>query len=256
MREIWWGAHPLILLTIYTALIRSCLEYGSHIFNFKNHTIFTKLEKLRNQAIRLALGYRMSTPINVMLAESCEPPLKFRFDFLAKKYIIKTLSNLSHPLINKIDNLLEITTQRNRYGILNTFTLLIAYRTARDFSQHINKSYRHSYYEFPYNDHIFNHQIVTDLGFTIQNSVSPSLLFKDLVDNNFNDYLCFYTDGSKSENGRLAGCASVCPSEQHIQSWKISNYASIFSIEAFAILTTLDFIKDNNFKKVEIFLIP
>lgn len=253
LRGIWWGAHPFILLTIYRALIRSCMEYGSHIFNFKNHTLFSKLEKIRNQAIRLALGYRMSTPINVMLAEACDPPLKFRFDFLAKKYIIKILSNSNHPLISKIQNLLEITSQRNTFGILNTFTLLIAYRRAKEFSHLINKSFRYSYYDFPYSDHIFEPQIVTDIGFSIQNSVNPPLLFKDILDNNFRNYTCFYTDGSKSENGNKAGCASVCPSEQLTQSLKVNAYASIFTIEAFAILITLDYVRENNLKKVVIF---
>lgn len=90
LRGTWWGAHPYILLTIYRALIRSCIEYGCLIFCFKNEKLFSKIETLRNSAIRLALGYRMSTPINLMLAESCEPLFKPRFYFLTKRYLMKT----------------------------------------------------------------------------------------------------------------------------------------------------------------------
>jgi len=37
--------------------------------------IFTKLERLQYRAIRVAMGYRMSTSINVMLFEAKEVPL-------------------------------------------------------------------------------------------------------------------------------------------------------------------------------------
>ena len=83
LRGTWWGAEPRILRMVYTSLIRSSLEYGSHVFNFSSHKYFDKIEKIRNQALRLAIGFRGSTPISVMLAECCEPPFKKRFSFLA-----------------------------------------------------------------------------------------------------------------------------------------------------------------------------
>lgn len=61
-----WGADPCILLQVYASLIRSCLDFGSHIYTFQNHNYF---EEIRNQALRLALCFRNSTPINGMLAE-------------------------------------------------------------------------------------------------------------------------------------------------------------------------------------------
>ena len=98
LRGTWWGADPTILLTINRSIIRSVIEYGSHIFSFQSHKAFNKIEKVRNRALRLALGYRNSTPINVMMAECCEPPLKKRFSFLARKSLLKSFASLSHPL--------------------------------------------------------------------------------------------------------------------------------------------------------------
>ena len=65
--------------------------------------------------------------------------------------------------------------------------------------------------------------------------------------NEFKDYLLFYTDGSKSQDGESAGFASIYPLKQLAHSWKINNAASIFSIEAIAILHTLDYISKQDF---------
>jgi len=51
---------------------------------------FKTLERLQYRAIRIAMGYRISIPINVMLFEAREVksnPLKIRFHYLSK-YLI------------------------------------------------------------------------------------------------------------------------------------------------------------------------
>ena len=134
LRGVWWGAHPYTLITVYDALIRSCLGYGAHIFTFKNYKLFDRLEKIRNRALRLAIGYRTSTPINVMLSESCEPPLKFRFSFLAKKYLTRSFSNLNHPLTVNLNILWVISKEKNNpYKIFDIFTLLTAFDKTKEF---------------------------------------------------------------------------------------------------------------------------
>ncbi|RLU22509.1 hypothetical protein DMN91_004787 [Ooceraea biroi] len=69
-----WGAHPHCLLTLYRSLFRGSIEYGS--------------------------GYRMSTPINVMLAEAKEMPLYLRFRLLIQKYLTKNASLKFNPVID------------------------------------------------------------------------------------------------------------------------------------------------------------
>ncbi|XP_011685485.1 PREDICTED: uncharacterized protein LOC105448537 [Wasmannia auropunctata] len=66
-----WGAQPESMLCLYRAIFRGAIEYESLIFRIKgNRKIFLRLERLQYRAIRLSLVYRMSTPINVMLAEA------------------------------------------------------------------------------------------------------------------------------------------------------------------------------------------
>lgn len=71
-----WGSHPDLLLTVYRATLRSAVEYGSQIFTWNTGSEnFVRLLRVQYKAIRKAMGYRISTPINVMLSEAREPPL-------------------------------------------------------------------------------------------------------------------------------------------------------------------------------------
>ena len=85
LRGTWWGGHPQVLLNVYKGLMRSIIEYNSCCIHIKEKSLREKLNKLQYKAIRLALGYRNSTPINVLLAEAKEPTLNIRFHYLANK---------------------------------------------------------------------------------------------------------------------------------------------------------------------------
>lgn len=103
LRGVWWGSHPQLLLNIYRSTLRSVVEFASHIFPTENSPQFQKLKIIQNKAIRSSLGYRNSIPINVMLAEAREPPLNQRLDYLASKYLIRSLSIREHPIITKLE---------------------------------------------------------------------------------------------------------------------------------------------------------
>lgn len=126
---VWWGAHPHLLLTLYRSLFRSSIEYGSHIFVFKHtKTLFLKLQRLQFKAIRKALGYRMSTPINVILSEAKEPPLHLRFAYLASKYLYKQHSIDPNPVLESFKLILsKAGSGNNRMYLLQTFPLFKIY---------------------------------------------------------------------------------------------------------------------------------
>ena len=78
LRATWWGGHPQTLLNVYRGLVRSIFVYNCFSINIKNLELKNKIDKLQYKALRLALGYRNSTPINIMQAEAKEPPLLIR----------------------------------------------------------------------------------------------------------------------------------------------------------------------------------
>jgi len=125
----WWGSHPHLLLSLYRSIFRASIEYGCHIFKFNlNKTIFTKLERLQYRAIRTALGYRISTPINVMLFESREISLKIRFVFLMHKYIIKSLARKLNPVIESLERLkISSLNKSTRIKLLRSLPILKQY---------------------------------------------------------------------------------------------------------------------------------
>jgi len=67
----WWGSHPQLLLSLYRSIFKGFIQYGCQICRYDlNKSFYIKLEKLQYRAIRIAMGYRISTPINIMLFES------------------------------------------------------------------------------------------------------------------------------------------------------------------------------------------
>ncbi|CAB0041508.1 unnamed protein product [Trichogramma brassicae] len=105
----YWGSHPDTLLILYKSYIRSIMDYGSFIYLPKNKQDKLKLERIQFAAIRCALGYRMSTPTNILLAEAKMFSFEERTKMLGKAYIAKALSNtetdasLGHEIKNSPD---------------------------------------------------------------------------------------------------------------------------------------------------------
>lgn len=98
LKRVWWGSHPQVLLKIYQAIVRGSVEYAAIIFSLKNSSYFAALKKIQNRALRFRLGMRISTLINILHAESCEPPFLFRFNYLATRYVLSNLAFTNHPV--------------------------------------------------------------------------------------------------------------------------------------------------------------
>lgn len=71
IRSTWTVTNPQTMLAFYTSYILSILDYGSFVYYpCNNKAEKYKLEKIQYAAIRIAMGYRNSTPTNVLLWES------------------------------------------------------------------------------------------------------------------------------------------------------------------------------------------
>lgn len=105
LSTMWWGAAPEILLLLYRSLVRSRIEYGAFIWFQLSSKQLTILNRIQYRGIRKALGYRQSTPINIMLAEAKEPPLGARFTYLCNNYLTRALSNNNHQLREILENI-------------------------------------------------------------------------------------------------------------------------------------------------------
>lgn len=88
----WWGADPRTLLLIYKSYIRSKLDYGSFIYMSDNHANSLAMERIQYRAIRITLGYRTSTPVNILIAESCLTFVRDRASLLGNNFVAKNFS--------------------------------------------------------------------------------------------------------------------------------------------------------------------
>ena len=91
LRRTWWGAEPDILVNLYRSLIQSRLEYGSFLFSNLNNKEKDNLVKIQVKALRVSLGYMMSTPKNVILAEAKVMPIYMRAKYLALNFLTRAL---------------------------------------------------------------------------------------------------------------------------------------------------------------------
>lgn len=234
-------------------VIRASLEYGSFIFSNTSANLKEKLRKLQFQALRLALGYRMSTPTTILLVEACELPIYDRFRLLTSRYLARVLSINHHLLTAKLLDLINITAIHRRHNVPNFFLLLnlfISIRSCKNriFSSSLPHPYLASYDALLWSPSI---RITDKSNFDLSSDANST--FWQLYGNLIEDKQVFFTDGSKKEKGSFVGLAIHSLGLERCPIFKISFFASIFTAEALAINSTLDIILHNSFKSSLIF---
>ena len=127
-----------------------------------------------------------------MMAECYEPPLKKRFSFLTRKYLLKSFASLSHPLPDALSLLWNKVKNKNNLKIKNIFVLMNAFVHAKDFKHQIKKFPMHPFYDFHFENHLFSPKIKFEIGKKILHSPNPDLLFKDLTSQQFPDHSLFF----------------------------------------------------------------
>lgn len=256
LRKTWHGPDPRNLITFYRGLLRSSIEYGSHILRYSNYSHFEKLVKLQYKALRLALGLRNSTPTNVILAEAAEPPLHIRISQLSDRYIMRTLSLSEHLLIDKLYTLQNILNRKPNGNIHNIRTDFPVYKSFTRLIQHRPKIHTHALptpYQFPFSLINSSPNINTTIGLLVKSAeCKETTLQEELSKENLESHTQIYTDGSNLREGSYVGYSSVIPSHDIVIKHRISSYASIFTAEALAILTSLRAIRSNNLERVVI----
>ena len=96
-----WGADCKSLLRIYSALIKSKLDYGVEAYGSACKSTLKKLDTIQNTALRIALGaFRTSPAISMQVLCGVKPLPDARKEKLVK-YLIRVLVNPSNP-VNRI----------------------------------------------------------------------------------------------------------------------------------------------------------
>ena len=253
MRGNWWGADPKILLMLYKSLVRSKLEYCAFLISPSTDSYFEKLQKIQNKALRLALGYRNSTPINVMHAESKVPLLVYRFKYLGYKYVLKCLSFLNNRFI---ENLKSFSNLADNFIYNNNFKKSLLVKCYEDCWFHnglIIQSETVFKFTTPYINSFLDIKVDLISGRGISTSSSPIHEFCHVFGDE--DRIHIYTDGSKmsSNNNSKVGFAVWSSNNLYNVSYKIPDLASIYTAECLALINAFNLINSNNDLKFKIF---
>jgi len=235
----WWGSHPQLLLNLYRSIFRGAIEYGCHIFRFnQNKMIFNKLERLQFRAIRIAMGYRISTPINVMLYEAKEIPLKLRFISCMCKFLTKSLARKFNPVIDSPESMKNIPCNRKmRIYLIQSFPIFRQYL----FIHH----YRNIVYSIPFLPYFFCDYDTATLEilpcmdmYPVDRDLSNEAINKIFLDKSASystDAFTFYTDGSKTNKGNPSGASVYSPDINLNFDHRLPAETSVFTAEVWAI---------------------
>jgi hypothetical protein len=242
------GVDRDLLLYLYKVIVRSKIDYGSFIYDSLSESNSLKLDRLQYQGIRQAVGALKCTRVDFLEAEAHIMPLNIRRKLLGLNYISSRIYRYNHP-VNKFYNdyyiydffknrpyqlsyvgRLKCLMEENALPLqkLAKIPLLID-------DSHLNLTFDDDFVK--YDKRSTSHEIY-------------NLLFLEKINalqiQNFN---ISFTDGSKINNE--VGCAFLY--NDHIFQYKLPNYSSVFTSEAYAIYRSLIFFNSKPHYKLAIF---
>ena len=233
LRGCWWGAHPSTLLTFYKSFVRPIIDYASFLYFPKKKTKILKLERIQYQAIRLSLGYRITTPTNIMTAEAKLMRLTDRAKFLGTKFILRSLSNSYSPtnptIKRQFFNCLQAPS--SKHSILSQCIIEVFPFKELIISENI--------FNFDYEVLNTSIPINTEIGTELNLFENPGEIFNNHIDSD--NITLIFTDGSKRINKTSVGTACIVPDLNFHMSKSIDKMASIYTAESIAIYDDLNY---------------
>ncbi|XP_018395313.1 PREDICTED: uncharacterized protein LOC108773860 [Cyphomyrmex costatus] len=201
------------------------------------------------------MGYRLSSPINVMLCEAREYPLRLRFNLLSERFVIKCMSKRNHPVINSIESLeYSLSTPAQKAQALAKSPSLRCYITNKHDISHLKSSYFIPAFESSLNAFIFRKHFESFISCTKETNDNEIIQsFSNRLQELDSSGLTVYTDGSKLSEDGCAGAAFFSPELGHCFKYKLTCSASVFTAEAWAIHQALILALVAGYSKIYIF---
>lgn len=183
-------------------------------FPFNNHSSMRHLENIQLRALHACLGLRKTTPTNIVLAETGEGPLRFRFELLTSKYILKIFALDSHPLIDKLFALLWYSRKSRRINPSEKFLLFKAFSSLLRIKIYISKFDYPAVYSIDYYALISLPSVIITPPVEaerIKNAPIPQIIFLEIYKELISSRTCFYTDASENDSDDYVGFAIYSP---------------------------------------------
>ncbi|KAI8431675.1 hypothetical protein MSG28_016154 [Choristoneura fumiferana] len=208
-----WGSHPYSQKLLYNAIIRSHFDYGCFLLEPCSKLALSKLDKIQARCLRIITGAMKSSPTKALQVECLDPPYHLRRQYLADRFLSKTLQTSSHPLLPIIESLTQYVstspywTHKVKPLLVNSFQKIQALPVS------LFQNYRNPLFETDYDSLIFQPTVLLSLGIHKKQPNADSF-FNRVIGENWSDYLIIFTDASRlSEGGPLPPGNSVFSGE-------------------------------------------
>lgn len=86
----------------------------------------------------MIMGYRKSTPLNVILGESKIPPPSLRNDFLYKSFLSRAYTAGRHEVIHNLEEVQEILQDPTRAPQIMSFPIINSFVVVSNISRFLN----------------------------------------------------------------------------------------------------------------------
>lgn len=204
------------------------------------------MERAQYAGLRTALGYRNSTPNNVIIAESKVMLLQDRAEMLARNFLLKNMIYGKEEERQRIEQL-EAHENYGRYinPLRKKSNLVNAWSRVKWLSKWIGERRKYEIFSSEY-DYV-TEEIETD-KFTARQwrkrIKSERQLIEEIIENNKiqGTVRFIYTDGSRSKKSRSTGASIVIKEQETAYNISMPKYCSSFTAEAFAVNTALELI--------------
>lgn len=223
-----YGATPAIALMFYRAYIRSIIDYGCVFYGNSAKSNLSILDRVQYKALRICTGSMRSSPIQAILSETQELPLRLRRLQLSINFLIKL------QFFSRVDNLEKIcslTTEclTENYWMKKSNPILVdAFLESKELGYTDSKHlpFAHSEYRI-----IFSKLKVVFPDF--RDSPDYNMQLARSVFSGFVNDICIFTDGSKIGSG--VGGAYYVPGYEFSHKFKLNSLCSVYTAEAYAI---------------------
>ena len=225
------GPSTKTLILLFKTLVRSKTDYGLIAYGNASKSNLNKIDTACRSILRVIRGSKLSTPTEILYAESSTEPLATRRSWLSGKYLVKLGHKPNNPAYTQAKAASLHPTAyppRSTPCLSDTISFLKESNLAAFPEVPVTSRHKHPPPSSP--------PICKTAWFpltkteALKNKTRTAELFESLLVTKRGEIVA-YTDGSRSEELNSTTCAAFIPSLNVRLAWTLHNLSSIFSAE-------------------------